>query len=410
MNHWLELLHTVLQGQFAAGGLLLMAVGSILAMAKSVPLKLWKWVLRQTTITLTIIDDSRALIWFKWWFQTHPHAKKIRLVDAYVEWADQDEDRKALLTPAPGNHWLWHKGRPVHVNFARSDEKKTTYNEKRTESFTIRTIGRDQRYLRDLLRDLQRAYVNQTEGHASLHILSGMGEWSEAGAYLPRTLESVILPEEIKQKLVEDIQLFQGSQEWYQHHGIPYRRGYVLYGLPGTGKTSLINGLANYFKKPVYVLNLNSVTDEGLLGAIVNTPKNAVVLLEDIDCAVAKRGLKKSSKDESKDGPMVMKGVSLSGLLNALDGVHAPNGTLFFMTTNHIEKLDPALLRAGRSDVKIEFKEATEWQKSTLYARFFDKDGQAEMEQFIKDIPAKTVAEFQGLLLIERNKRLSNKN
>jgi chaperone BCS1 len=103
-----------------------------------------------------------------------------------------------------------------------------------------------------------------------------------------------------------------------------------------------------------------------------------------------------------------MTGLSLSGLLNALDGAQSANGALFFMTTNHIDKIDQALLRDGRTDVRIEFTAASTDQKRMLYMRFFPNTSEQEMIEFLANNPTTTIAELQGVLLRERNKQLAN--
>jgi chaperone BCS1 len=87
-------------------------------------------------------------------------------------------------------------------------------------------------------------------------------------------------------------------------------------------------------------------------------PMNAIILLEDVDAVFSERSAGKSAG-----------GVSFSGLLNALDGVASQEGRLFFMSTNHIEKLDPALIRPGRCDVKVELNRASKKQMKVRLAR-----------------------------------------
>ena len=93
-------------------------------------------------------------------------------------------------------------------------------------------------------------------------------------------------------------------------------------------------------------------------------------------------------------------GVTLSGLLNVLDGFTAPTGVLFVMTTNHVERLDPALLRPGRIDYKLYLGKASDRQKMELYRRFFPGVfGIRGVGICRGSRSAETMAEFQGLLL-----------
>jgi mitochondrial chaperone BCS1 len=385
------------QNQFASGGLLLMVIGGIAAYLRSIPLQIWKWCKRQTTMSMTITDNSAAFSWFKWWFQTHPKCGKIRQVDAYTPYSSGET--RALLGPAPGHHWVWYKKRPIWIEFTRTVEKQV-FGSSRTESFTITTVGRDQQFLRDLLQSLCETHKELTKDKPRLHVC-GRENWEEVEDYFPRTLDSVILPSTVKERLTKDVADFLAGKDWYIQQGIPYRRGYLLYGLPGTGKTSLIQGIANHFGFNVYIVNLNEVNDDRLAAAMRKIETRSIVLLEDIDCTNSR---KHASEAKGKE----ISGASLSGVLNVIDGAQSPQNVVFFMTTNHAEKLDEALVRAGRCDVKIEFREATHAQKSEFYSRIFPQDTPAEREAFIIAHPAQTIASFQDSILSERNARLNS--
>ncbi len=104
--------------------------------------------------------------------------------------------------------------------------------------------------------------------------------------------------------------------------------------------------------------------------------------------------------EREKNDPADRFGVSLSGLLSVLDGFHAPENVLFMMTTNHVESLDPALLRPGRIDYKLYLGKAADEQKIELYRRFFPEAAELEACEFVEAHSfAETMAEFQGLLL-----------
>lgn len=105
-----------------------------------------------------------------------------------------------------------------------------------------------------------------------------------------------------------------------------------------------------------------------------------------------------TSGNQKNDSPAGLN-VTLSGLLNVLDGFHAPENVVFVMTTNKIEQLDLALLRPGRIDYKLFMGEAAESQKIELYRRFFPEATEVEARDFAQAHFAATMAEFQGLLL-----------
>ena len=131
-----------------------------------------------------------------------------------------------------------------------------------------------------------------------------------------------------------------------------------------------------------------------------------IILLEDIDCAVQNRGIANTEKPKDGEKLSLKSPLTLSGLLNALDGVMSPSGVIYCMTTNHVDSLDPALLRPGRCDVRMEFGLLTQAQTWELYKRFFPEDKDEVVEAFVRHDTSKTPAELQGKLLEIRNERL----
>ena len=389
------------QNQFASGGLLLLIVGAIGASFKSAPLAIWKWILNQTTTSVTITDDSQAFYWFKHWFQEQGFASKVRRIDAYTPYVRGGY--QPLQTPAPGVHWIWHKNRPFRMVFTRSEDKKVFGS--RAESLYIQTLGRNPEFMREFIKETFTTYKEVTKDATRLFVFDGK-QWVQAFGFSPRPLDSVVLANSQKQDIVQDFQKFLSSEDWYEKRGVPYRRGYLLHGLPGMGKTSLVNGLASEFKTDVYVICPNEVSDTQFSQAISQVGARSIILLEDVDCAV--HGRKNISSGEKETKGEGANHVTLSGLLNVLDGIQTPRGVTFFMTTNNIEKLDAALIRPGRCDVKIYFGEATKNQKTTLYKMFFPSSTLNEAESFVENNSATTIAEFQEKLLSYRESRAND--
>jgi chaperone BCS1 len=169
-----------------------------------------------------------------------------------------------------------------------------------------------------------------------------------------------------------------------------------------------VSGLAAKFGMSIYAVNLTELNDQKLKRAVSAVPEDSVILFEDIDGM--KVGGRRPEADNwtgkfpattgEKGDSTDRFGVTLSGLLNVLDGFHAPENVLFLMTTNRIEALDPALLRPGRIDYKLFLGEATKSQKAELYRRFFPEATEIEAREFVESHFARTMAEFQGLLQV----------
>lgn len=129
---------------------------------------------------------------------------------------------------------------------------------------------------------------------------------------------------------------------------IPYKRDYLLFGPPGTGKSSFSLSLAGKHELDIYTLQLSNISDTMLMRLFAELPPRCIVLLEDVDTAgVGRRD--SVDADQEKESKLA---VTLSGLLNVLDGVSSQEGRILIMTTNYIEHLDEALIRPGRSDKK----------------------------------------------------------
>ena len=388
------------QNQFASGGLLLMLFGSIGVFLRQLPRDLWNALERQTTLMLTVKDDDAAFQWVKEWFLEQAFLKRIRRVDLDTTLRGAE----LALIPAPGRHLFWHRGRPFWVWFYRSEDTKGK-SQRRTESLTFQTIGRRQQFLRAFVAEIVACHHRKTKAASLLFLYDDY--WNCVQAYAPRLLESVILKPADKSHLVADLERFRASRPRYRRLGVPYHRGYLFYGPPGTGKTSLVSGLAGAFGMSIYALNLAELNDRSLKSAMSEVPENSLVLFEDIDCMKAGNRRSQStansnpaSKDDATgDTNPAGLNVTLSGLLNVLDGFHAPENVVFVMTTNDIEALDPALLRPGRIDYRLYMGVAAESQKAELYLRFFPTATRIAAQHFAQQHGAGTMAEFQGRLL-----------
>lgn len=192
-----------------------------------------------------------------------------------------------------------------------------------------------------------------------------------------RPLSSVVLQASMQARLLEDVEEFVGpdARQWYRQHGIQHKRGYLFHGPPGTGKTSLVQALAGHLEYNICQVHLSHprMTDDSLRAAVNQAPRKSLLVFEDID-AVFGRDREKLLQDSP---------LTFSGLLNALDGVGKADGQIFVLTTNHRERLNPALIRSGRADVHVEFTHASDEQIGGMFARFYPLSGAAMAQEFV---------------------------
>jgi mitochondrial chaperone BCS1 len=360
----LKTLLSIAQNQLFAGGFLLMVVGSVIALLKDIPKKIYAILDHQFTASVKIMDESSsAFAGVSAWINQQRFFRRIRQVDTR-KFKNESNQHEVFFIPSPGTHWFFHKWHLMWFSFDRTEGKG--FDVKYNENFVLGMVGRNKEFLKKIVLDATAALKAKNSG-VSLYTYHS-SYWNTVSGYKPRTFDSVILPAQEKQRLEKDIQQFFENESVYVSSGTPYRRGYMFFGLPGTGKTSLVAGLSSRFKRDVYMLQPSHLGDSGLASAISEVPMHSIVVIEDVDCVASSRQRKPVKKEgEKKDS-----GVTLSGLLNSLDGLKVPHGLLFFLTTNHMEKLDPALVRPGRVDFKMEFKHATKEQKEEYFKKFLD--------------------------------------
>ncbi|KAF7069805.1 hypothetical protein CFC21_075384 [Triticum aestivum] len=195
--------------------------------------------------------------------------------------------------------------------------------------------------------------------------------WDHVKFEHPATFDTLAMDTDQKEAIMDDLIAFKDGKEYYTKVGKPWKRGYLLYGPPGTGKSTMIATMANFLDYDVYDLELTSVKNNTELRKLfIEMTSKSIIVIEDIDCSIdltgKRRKDKKASSNKDSDNEYEPdpteprkddeSKVTLSGLLNFIDGLWSASGgeRIFIFTTNHKEKLDPALIRRGRMDKHIE--------------------------------------------------------
>ena len=335
-----------------------------------------------------------------------------------VNFSNWDAKVPPRFQPSFGIHLFFYKRRL----FTLKRENKQVLQEsgwrgnmlRDEENITLTCVGRSTQPIKDLIKVARDHYFNKEKSSTIVRRPApkeqrgrGRSVWMKVATRPSRPMETVVLDREQKNRVLVDINeyLHPSTPRWYANRGIPYRRGYLFHGPPGTGKSSLAWAIAGVFGLEIYCISLvdPTLTEEDLGIMFTSLPRRCVVLLEDIDSA----GLSKRQEEETAEKPKPEdeaaakigaeitrainsarkdgstnkdnQGISLSGLLNAIDGVASHEGRVLLMTTNFPEKLDEALIRPGRVDMKVQFTNATRSQICELFTRMYSADTPASL-------------------------------
>ena len=197
----------------------------------------------------------------------------------------------------------------------------------------------------DVLAEIEEQSQFLVESQPKLFVSSRWGDFRKRDAVARRSRDSVILKEGQMDRILDYLKEFSKNKAAYMKADIPFRTGILLYGEPGSGKSSTALAIANELKMNVFVISLTSLTSDEALGeCFAGIPPNSIIVLEDIDIVSA---VKDRDGDDNES-------VTMTGMLNVLDGFQSPPGVITIMTTNRLDVLDPAIIRPGRVDLMEE--------------------------------------------------------
>ncbi|KAI1262191.1 P-loop containing nucleoside triphosphate hydrolase protein [Xylariaceae sp. FL1019] len=346
----------------------------------------------------------------------------------YLNFSNQEARAPPQFVPAVGLHSFWFKGQYFRLNRKKESvlddgSSNGILGFKDKEDLMISCLWRSPEPIKQLLAHCKEFYHSDHQARTivkrpnpqMVRRYAGRHSWQQVANRPVRDMRTVVLDQNQKLQVLADMNeyLHPATPRWYANRGIPLRRGYLFHGPPGTGKTSLSFALAGVFGLDIHVISLlePNLTEEDL-GTLFNSlPRRCIVLLEDIDTAGLRRPADEIEKPESKDTSKsesakeersddikalakaikrdhedAKKGISLSGLLNAIDGVASHEGRVLIMTTNVPESLDDALIRPGRVDLQVEFTNATQEQAKELFIRMYEGDqGRPQHQKFKED-------------------------
>jgi chaperone BCS1 len=371
---------------------------------KDIPSNVTRSIKDKFMFTMRMTENNEAYYAFEEWFYQN-HEDKFKNVSVFHVPKKDDGTSGKRGVPRPswsgetgssfgfnigysqnsGSHLIKFEGAYIRVSkdVAAGDKDK---GERSVQYYTLSGFNKEK--IKKLVEGVYERY-NAEHDQIKIFVNNLYGEWNLVKRVIGKSLDNIVINEELHTTLVNDIYEFEKDKPWYDSLNIPYKRGYLLHGPPGNGKTSLSIAIASQNKRNIYCLDVNKLRDDSALRtAFSNLQSNSLLLVEDIDVAFS-MGRKMDTKYKPN--------VTFACLLNCLDGVYYKEGLLTVMTTNHIEMLDSALIRPGRMDLKVFIPNPTKKEVETYLSRFYRKV--ITLATYTRDIP---MAAVQGICITNR--------
>lgn len=350
-------------------GAALAASGGVIYSLKGVPKMIFTQVKKRFFYSVRVYQYDDLFDMLEKWLEKN-YTKQYKDVEAslgetsYLVAEDKKKCHKIRYKQEENTFIINYQNKRILVTKSKEKvEKALTLKEMYFRKYTLSGFKASREVSKLLEEVLQFSLSETPENEIKIRGNNSYGDWYSPSLLRVKPLNKTILEEEKKQFIISDIQKFQESEQWYLDASIPYKRGYCFFGPPGTGKTTLALSLANSLQRDVYCLNLNCIDDDSRLPYCFSMMgSNSLLLIEDIDKVF-------SGRENVKEGSKI----TFSSLLNCLDGAFYKHGLVTIITTNHIEKLDDALLRTGRIDLKIEVPKPTHVEISEYMSLFFEK-------------------------------------
>ncbi len=354
-----DLIHYASTNPLLVGGIGTLLFGSVMYLVRAVPVRIYRTVKRMTTIEISLTSDS---------FLYHEILRVLSAARIGLFARNYSTDHEGDVVSGYGPSVAIFEHRLVTFN-RELIEGKLRLDEKLHVTVFSRNV--------DILRSMiAKARLPKPDDMVKIYSASS-GYWGSPIRRRKRALDTIFTNGDAKDVIIAKVRWFLANEQWYVKRGIPYKLVFLLHGEPGTGKSSLIYGMASYFDRGIGAVATISNIDD----ILKNLPENTFALIEDIDMISI-------SRDEDDDAPGKSQAAApvkterdltstaaqmsaLQVLINALDGIATPHGLIMFITTNFRDKLDAALVRPGRVDCDLEVTALGADATEEMFAAFY---------------------------------------
>jgi chaperone BCS1 len=383
---WPFFLHQFYTNQFLQAAIVAGFLGGLSYMCRATPKKIWRFIRRTISTDVQFNSDlpdynfiqeliSKEIV------SSNLSRRYLYSCEENYDWEQEEYAKTHIgLTAGYGVHWGWFKN-PVSMfgrTFVWIDRELMNEGGSNTEKFkekiNLTFMTRRRRVIEAFTRMVEEK-AGKLHDIPTVQLHVNNGDWWKKGGKLPiRPVSTVFTKDNAGQMIVAKIKEFEARREWCLLRGLPHRLGIMLDGPAGTGKSSLLHAIASETGRTLYYLNLGGVDDDKELMNLLSSGRNwkkTLLVIEDFDAT----GVKVARKEEDTEGKQTTekKGVTLSALLNSLDGLIAPDGLVVVATTNYPERLDPALVRPGRFDIRVHLG-PLDYPQFDAMARLFGHD------------------------------------
>lgn len=334
-------------------------VTAIVFYLKNVPKLIWMFIQRNTIVTLTMNNtgydgNEVAYEMFDRWFSKSKHIKHSRnffLLRTYFSAREHKYDHYRVGI-GNGLHFFMFMGRLYW--FVKSD-LPSSGSERQKEQIVVRTFGLSGDCFKEMIQFFNNRKIDKSK--VDIHSYQVGNGWNAASSVRYKDLSKLCIDNNKLYSILNSIENFTNHRDDYLEKGLTHKISFLFHGPAGTGKTSLAKALAGYFTRDIYILDLSRMTNAALASALREVEPGSIVLIEDVD--QAGNAVKDRTKRNESGHEIVMSlseemgGLTMSGVLNALDGVVSLDNIILMFTSNHPELLDPAIRRKSRIDHEV---------------------------------------------------------